>query len=138
MVKLLLSAFITINIYIQADLPLYFWDARPTQGFANFGDALSEAIIKRIIGREVTVVERPFCGTQKLLSMGSILSYAMDNDVIWGTGVNGKTPDSAYQFSNLDVRAVRGPLTRKFLLDRGISCPEIYGDPTLLFPTLFP
>ncbi len=119
-------------------LPLYFWDARPTQGFANFGDALSEVLVDRMLGYKVHVVENPFDATQKLLGMGSILSYANDNDIIWGTGINGKSPPSAYRFTQLDVRAVRGPLTRKFLLERGIPCPEIYGDPTLLFPICFP
>jgi len=70
--------------------------------------------------------------------MGSILSYAQNNDIIWGTGVNGKVAESAYHFTILDVRAVRGPLTREFLIKRGIVCPEVYGDPTLLLPIYFP
>lgn len=123
---------------IKSGLPLYFWDARPQHGFSNFGDALSEALVERMLGHKVLVAQHPFSGQQKLLGMGSILNYAQDHDVIWGTGINGKTPIDAYHFSCLDVRAVRGPLTRNFLLERGILCPEVYGDPTLLLPICFP
>ncbi len=46
---------------------------------------------------------------------------------------------SDYTFTNLDVRAIRGPLSRQFLQDNfQINCPEIYGDPALLIPNLFP
>ena len=142
--KLILSIFIIFSLFqlvgaeVVHALPLYFWAARATQGFANFGDALSEALTERIVGHKVRVVENPFCNERKLLGMGSILNYAQNNDVVWGTGINGKAPVSSYVFNTLDVRAVRGPLTRKFLLERGIACPEVYGDPTLLFPLLFP
>lgn len=126
------------NCADQQGLPLYFWDARPQFGFSNFGDDLSKVIIERMIGREVPIAVTPYSGHQKLLGIGSILSYAQDNDLIWGTGVNGKTAPECYQFTTLDVRSVRGPLTRQFLLEKGISCPEIYGDPTLLLPLCFP
>ncbi|GAA0533919.1 polysaccharide pyruvyl transferase family protein [Pigmentiphaga daeguensis] len=75
---------------------------------------------------------------RRLLAIGSILHFAKDGDVIWGSGVNGKIPESTHQFKKLDVRAVRGPLTRKFLRERSIPVPEVYGDPALLLPILFP
>jgi pyruvyltransferase len=117
---------------------LFYWDARPQLGFTNFGDALSEALIERMLGCKIQIADRPFDGQRKLLGIGSIMNYAQDNDIIWGTGVNGKSSENAYRFTTLDIRAVRGPLTRDFLLNRGIACPEIYGDPTLLFPLYFP
>jgi pyruvyltransferase len=117
---------------------LFFWDARPQLGFSNFGDALSEALVERMIKAKISIASQPFDGLPKLLGMGSIMHYAQNGDIIWGTGVNGKSPDKAYRFSALDVRAVRGPLSREFLLKRGIKCPEVYGDPTLLLPRYFP
>ncbi|MBS0606080.1 MAG: polysaccharide pyruvyl transferase family protein [Parachlamydiales bacterium] len=120
------------------EIPLFYWDARPKLGFSNFGDALSEAIIERILGHTIPTTNDPNCSRQKLLGIGSIMNYAQDNDLVWGTGVNGTAPQQSYRFTQLDVRAVRGPLSREFLLKRGIDCPEIYGDPTLLFPLLFP
>jgi pyruvyltransferase len=123
---------------LPAQLPLFFWDARPKYGFENFGDALSQVLVEKILGYKVQIASNPYSGQKKMLGMGSILNYAQDDDVLWGTGINGKTPLDAYHFSRLEVRAVRGPLTRQFLLDRGIPCPEVYGDPTLLLPYCFP
>ncbi|WP_348770168.1 polysaccharide pyruvyl transferase family protein [Arthrobacter sp. E3] len=43
-----------------------------------------------------------------------------------------------HKFQNLDVRSVRGPLTRDYLISRGACVGEVYGDPALLLPYLFP
>lgn len=119
-------------------LPLYWWQQRD---FVNFGDKLSLVLVERIVNSPVKTHRRwPPTSAKVLLAIGSILSFAKNNDVIWGTGVNGKVLDkSNYNFSTLDVRAVRGPFTRNFLWENfQIESPAIYGDPALLFPYFFP
>jgi pyruvyltransferase len=136
----LILAFIIPSFWINLEaegLPLYYWQ-QPQ--FVNFGDYLSLKLVEKIVGEEVQVYKKKmFTYEKKLLAVGSILYFANNNDVIWGSGTNGKIPDKKkYQFTNLDVRAVRGPLTRQFLEDNwGIDCPEIYGDPALLVPYFF-
>jgi pyruvyltransferase len=122
----------------KKELPLYYWQQN---SFVNFGDYLSIKLVERIVGEEVKVFTKKKSNNEKkLLAIGSILVFALEGDVIWGTGINGKRTDrSHFNFSQLDIRAVRGPLTRQFLIDNfQIDCPEIYGDPALLVPYFFP
>lgn len=133
-----LLAFPPASLLAEEGIPLYYWQQKK---FVNFGDYLSLKIVERIVNGPVRVfIRHPKNKEKKLLALGSMMSFASDNDVIWGTGVNGKLPyKENYAFQSLDIRAVRGPLTRRFLIDHfGIQCPEIYGDPALLFPYLFP
>lgn len=139
--KLLIPLFILLSSQLPAEehgLPLYYWQQKQ---FVNFGDFISLKLVERIVDRPVEVFYRhPKNIRKKLLAIGSILSFAVDNDVIWGSGINGKLMrKDQYSFTNLDIRAVRGPLTRQFLMDNfGIISPEVYGDPALLFPYFFP
>jgi len=103
----------------------------------NFGDLLGPLLITRILAK-YQVNPRGAPSDRRLLSIGSVLHFARDHDVIWGTGVNGKRPDTDYVFRTLDVRAVRGPRTREFLCGRGIDAPAIFGDPALLLPCIMP
>lgn len=112
---------------------LVFW--RPTDG-VNFGDDLGRTIVELMLAREGFTIFDEVRKPRALLSVGSILAYANDNDVVWGSGVNGSVPAWRHTYSNLDVRAVRGPLTRQFLMERGITVPEVYGDPGLLVKRL--
>lgn len=118
-------------------LPLSYWKAH---SFENFGDYLSLKLVEKIVNGPVDVYEKKRESEKKLLAIGSILSLASDGDVVWGSGVNGKSLNlNNYRWTYLDVRAVRGPLTRKFLIKNfNITCPEIYGDPALLVPYFFP
>lgn len=101
----------------------------------NFGDLLGPLIVHRLAEQRGLPVGR---GATRVLSVGSILHLARDGDTVWGTGKNGKIADAGHRFVVLDVRAVRGPLTAEWLRNRGIVVPEVYGDPGLLFPRLFP
>lgn len=104
----------------------------------NFGDLLGPALVSRLVaeqGLERAAIRQR---TPRLVAIGSIIHFAADGDVIWGSGINGKVSDDDHRFSQLDVRAVRGPLTRDALIARGIEVPEIFGDPGLLAPIVFP
>jgi pyruvyltransferase len=103
----------------------------------NFGDLLGPLIVGRILAMH-GVDPRTAARDCRLLSVGSVLHFARDRDVIWGSGVNGKIADVGYRFQSLDVRAVRGPNTRAFLISRGVEAPAIFGDPALLLPLLVP
>jgi glycosyltransferase involved in cell wall biosynthesis len=104
----------------------------------NFGDLIGPLVVERILAAHEIDASCTTSHPRRLVSVGSILHLAHDGDVVWGAGVNGSVTPSEHQFTALDVRAVRGPLTRKFLLARGIKAPEVYGDPGLLVPLLVP
>ncbi len=117
----------------EEGLPLFCWQQKE---FVNFGDHLAVVIVERIIQDPVRVHTK---AEKKLLGLGSLLYFANTGDVLWGTGCNYKyDKKSDYGFTDLDVRAVRGPLTKAFIEEMGVKCPEVYGDPALLFPYLFP
>ena len=108
------------------------------QRVSNFGDLLGPLLVERILhnaGFDSGVGDGE---ARRILTVGSIMHLAKTGDVIWGTGVNGKKSPEAHHFHDLDVRAVRGPLTREYLMQRGIKVPEIFGDPALLLPKFYP
>ncbi|MFT4135454.1 polysaccharide pyruvyl transferase family protein [Microbacterium sp.] len=109
------------------------WRLRWGPRTRNFGDLLGPDIVERMRARS-GLSERSRDGKpHTLFTVGSVLHFAQDDDVIWGTGVNGKMEPAAHAWTRLDIRAVRGPLTRRWLREqRGLEVPEIYGDPALL------
>lgn len=135
---LLFTSVVSFSNCIFSDIPLYWWrpnEYTPSEG-KNFGDELSHAVVEKILEKRVS---RAHSYERKLLAIGSILQFAKRGDVVWGTGMNGKDlKKKEYSFHNLDIRALRGPLTRTFLRKKGIVAPRVYGDPALLIPRLFP
>lgn len=103
----------------------------------NFGDYLSKVVVGEVAKK--LKKEKMYIKDSRLLAIGSILHFARDNDTIWGSGINGKISYSELKFDTLDIRSVRGPLSRDILKkEKNIEAPAIYGDPALLLPYLFP
>jgi pyruvyltransferase len=126
---------------LSSDFPyptvdLFVW--RPSTGKINFGDFLSRVIVDLMLGTQGCTLGDETHRAFQLLAVGSVLHFASDGAVVWGSGVNGKIAVEKHRFKRLDVRAVRGPLTREFLVNRGIPAPDVYGDPGLLLPWLAP
>ncbi|MBZ2163147.1 polysaccharide pyruvyl transferase family protein [Alteromonas stellipolaris] len=113
---------------------VYFWN--PKDKKPNIGDYLAyETVLFALNLKDKHPLD---IATGKILSIGSVLHFANDNDVIWGTGRNGKVNENKHTFSKLDVRSVRGPLTKAYLEGKGIAVPEMFGDPGILAPFIYP
>lgn len=117
--------------YSTVDLTFWRWSRH-----TNFGDELSKVIVSLVLAREHLTIFDEVMRKRQLLAIGSILHFARENAVVWGTGINGTEPEWRYGFKSLDVRAVRGPYTAEFLRRRKIAAPEVFGDPALLLPDL--
>lgn len=116
---------------------VYSWQP---EGSSNFGDVIGPMIVSRLL-REARIEAQVISvgsGQGKVLAVGSILQAAAEGDVVWGSGVNGKTwlPARIGKLA-LSIRGVRGPISKLALNSVGHDCPEVYGDPGLLFPLLY-
>jgi pyruvyltransferase len=100
----------------------------------NFGDLLGPLIVQRM--RERRGLGAPVDPARRLLTVGSIMHFAREGDVIWGTGVNGNVA-RARVTGGLSVRATRGPRAAGLLRQWGNRVPPVYGDPALLLPQLW-
>lgn len=106
----------------------------------NFGDLLGPMVVDLIVRQKAPELKQSaYSDSRTLLSVGSVMHFATNNDVVWGSGVNGKIAKDQHNFKTLDIRAVRGPRTKDWLeQEMGISAPTIFGDPALLLPHLLP
>jgi pyruvyltransferase len=104
----------------------HWYVSHNSEHVTNWGDAINPWLIKKMSGLDAVRG-----GNSRLFAAGSILQHGVkDGDIIWGTGT---LADNLIERNlKLDIRAVRGPLTRSVLINSGYDCPDIYGDPALL------
>jgi len=119
------------NTMKEKDMKLWWY--RPQRGY-NFGDEITPWLFKKMYGVDI---EKP-CDPKDdnvLLGVGSIMRLANKNTEVWGSGIRNidqQDFDGAKKF-----HAVRGPFTRKRLLELGMQCPQVYGDPGMLLPIYY-
>ncbi|OQA52866.1 MAG: Polysaccharide pyruvyl transferase [candidate division WS2 bacterium ADurb.Bin280] len=117
------------------------FDLKVFIGGQNWGDKISPLLVEWISGVKPNLIEiRGGADASKsnlnFLTVGSILDYCDKNSVVWGSGFIREGDDFKFAAPQ-KVCAVRGPLSRKRLLELGVECPEIFGDPALLFPRYY-
>lgn len=105
----------------------------------NWGDDVS-VVLCNLINPQNKYIPRKYTwnvfGKEDVLCIGSIITWmTTPKSVIWGSGI--VYPNKEISAMPKKVLAVRGPLTREYLLQRGIECPQVYGDPALLFPRYY-
>jgi len=101
----------------------------------NFGDVLNYYLIYKLTGIKIIQIRSQYYKKKSFLFIGSILKRSNKNSIVWGSGFiskNQKCNEKPKQ-----VNCVRGPLTRDLLMEQGIYCPKIFGDPGLLLPLIY-
>ena len=103
----------------------------------NWGDDINLPLLEALTGRRWKLLpqDRLCAPEEDLLFVGSTMSLVRPTTVVWGAGV--KRADFRLPVRPAKVCSVRGPRTRQCLLDQGIDCPEVYGDPALLLPQVY-
>lgn len=106
----------------------------------NWGDDINYYFIKELTRRPVVSLFN-FRLARKLkfknfLCIGSLLGlpgYANENTIVWGAGSFGEMKGVVPK----QICSVRGKLTRDILIEKGIDCPKVFGDPALLLPLVY-
>lgn len=105
--------------------------------FKNLGDNISPVIVDFVAKKRGINLNKHVNGIKHLYAIGSIITAGSQDCTIWGSGLLNTLILNRLSDRKLDIRAVRGPLTRIILLDQGFNVPEIYGDPAILMPLIY-
>lgn len=105
----------------------------------NIGDDLNFYMLRKLTGKRIinyNDMRKPRFNITHYTCIGSVFEWEVDSaSIVWGTG---SMYGGLKQFIKPQkICAVRGPLTRKALINQGIPCPEVYGDPALLLPLVY-
>lgn len=112
---------------------LFAWTRKAPLGrrVNNFGDLFGPIVVEQVAERACVPLQSDLSTCHVVGAVGSIIHMLPEGAVVWGAGVNGKHLELPLPH-NLDFRAVRGPLTQRYLSDKGCLVPDVYGDPALI------
>ena len=117
-----------------------YFDSEKRVRHENWGDDINYYFLREILTRPIVLFNRTSLAIRLKLCNYLVIGSTIDmlcrpNTEVWGAGIiDGSKP---LRVKPRKVYAVRGPLTREKLLEEGVECPEIYGDPALLTPLYY-
>lgn len=103
----------------------------------NWGDSVNPYLVEKITGKKIVSSNSVYNFLQKeeILGIGSIINGDISNYVIWGSGIISK---EVRLFNKpKEVLALRGLKSLEKIREVGSDC-NVFGDPVLLFPEIFP
>ena len=135
-ILVLLREVFTPNIIVHACIYFDWGKIMPR----NWGDDINYHLLKRLTRKNIIPYDQSSLANRKhktcYMCIGSTITFNhVDETIVWGAGVI--DPSKPIKHKPAKVLAVRGPLSRKYLLDHGVDCPEVYGDPALLVPLIY-
>jgi pyruvyltransferase len=103
----------------------------------NWGDKVNPYLVEKITGKKVVSSNAIFNYKHKteILGVGSVIVGDLSNYVIWGSGVISEKTTLINKPK--EILALRGLNTLKKIREVGGDC-DVFGDPVLLFPEIFP
>lgn len=117
---------------VKNQVNLNYWDETK-----NLGDAICPVIVDYAAQQNGIRTTKRVNGTKHLYAIGSVITAGCQDCTIWGSGILNLEKLSRVRNRKLDIRAVRGPLTRLALMEYGHAVPEVYGDPGMLLPLIY-
>ena len=143
-----------VSIWVQIrDLYLYFFrhaivvngyvDDHTWRGIRhrNWGDDLNYYFLRELTGKPIIFYHSfklaQWLHLKNYLCIGTLLDgqkYKDNNTIVWGSGCSGAKRGMNHPKT---VLAVRGPKSKEYLMQQGICCPDVYGDPALLLPLVY-
>ena len=108
----------------------------------NIGDDLNFYLLGELSGKHV-IASWSFYhrSIPNVMAIGSIIEWLGNKDsIVWGSGILMPTSSQLsnnWKYKISHVAAVRGKKTRDCLIQAGIECPQVYGDPALLLPLIY-
>ncbi len=111
-----------------------FYDSK--ERYSNWGDDLNVYLIERMTGKKVIPAKTLLLPHAQYSFIGSnIPGFVNGRTTVWGSGVLDTKMELKAKVKN--VCAVRGPITRNYLMAHGCACPKVFGDPALLLPQYY-
>ena len=108
----------------------------------NWGDDINVSFFSESTGKRVLVLPGTrlarLVALKNFVLIGSVINSAPQrNSIVWGSGLINDKQGFRLPCVPAKILAVRGPLTREWVLAQGVDCPAVFGDPALLLPRFY-
>ncbi|WP_042257182.1 polysaccharide pyruvyl transferase family protein [Butyrivibrio proteoclasticus] len=108
----------------------------------NFGDYLALPIYDYMTDRFGLDKNKKVKKTRHLYTIGSIILLGYQDATVWGSGLLRTDPEGSVwkrsSYRKLDIRCVRGPETKRRLMENGYDVSRcLFGDPGVLMPLIY-